>query len=237
MKKGKNVVEGQNEVNDMNGAENTNTMQHGENTTEGTTEGTTEEIEETPEKAKASQILKARLPKLAEHGLNFEKRTGSFFKASLVNVLDADGKEVIENGQVKQKISRLVVPTESENGETLLEYADCIAEIAIKRAAAFVICFDENVAKYDARIAEAQKVIDVLTAEKTALQNSVKEHTEDVMEYELPERSVAVRENLTIKLTKVNENLSKAQTQLETMRNMLLAAGMTPEQIDAQLGS
>ena len=80
----------------------------------------------TPEVQKATAILRAKLPALGAANLNFEKRTGNFFRATLVK--QEDGTEKLVRGVVEDS----EIP------------ADCAAEIAAKRAAAFVQAEEKN---------------------------------------------------------------------------------------------
>ena len=77
-----------------------------------------------PIEKKAAAVLRAKLPHLSENSLNFEKRTGNFFRATIQT--QSDGTE---------KLSRLVVADADIKGMT-----DALAvEMSIKRAAARIM--------------------------------------------------------------------------------------------------
>ena len=107
----------------------------------------------TPIETKAAAVLRAKLPHLSEKGLNFEKRTGNFFRATIQT--QDDGTE---------KVSRLVVADADIEGMT-----DALtAEMSIKRAAARIMSAESDAAKLEKKIEEARAELDALKAEKIA---------------------------------------------------------------------
>ncbi len=206
---------------DKKNAQKTPTAANVENTVENTVEN-----EQTPEQLKAAQVLRAKLPALSERNFNFEKRTGNCFTASIVTVYDEEGNEVLENGEVKQKLTRKVVEIENEAGELLPEYEDIANDLATKRAAAFVLSFEANVNKLMKKKIELEKEITLISENLDSMDSDLITSIELVMNAELPER--AQRVNMTVKLTAANDKLEK-------MRAMLLAAGMSEEEINEQL--
>ena len=198
--------------------------------------------EPTPELEKARRILRARLPKLSEAGLNFEKRTGNFFKATLekvtektqdvvgneVDKLDNNGKPVYvidpKTGTPVEKVRRTVVAIEDECGGLLPEYKHLAAEVAAKRAAAVIA---NSMSEY----AKLRKAYEAAT---TALDNAAEAldiHAEqynsaanDVMAFELPETTRATRMSVSSRLVAVEDENAK-------LRAKLIAAGIDPDKL------
>lgn len=189
----------------------------------------------TPEQEKASQVLRAKLPALAAAGLNFEKRTGNFFMASLVKEVEknADGSDktdkngrpvyVIdpETNKPVEKVRRLVVELTDENGEILPQYADALADINAKRAAAMVLNGEKGRAKLEADKAEAEKRVAECTAALATFDADLANALEVVAAVELPER--APRATVAVKLQAVEDENAK-------LRAKLIAAGINPDE-------
>lgn len=184
-------------------------------------------VEVTAEQEKAQKVLRAKLPALTERGFNFEKRTGSLFKATLVGVFNEQGEQVIEDGQPKEKISRKVVEIENENGDLLPEFKDIAEELKAKRAAAFVLTADTRKEKLEATIKDLEAQLNEANEQIATHDITLHEACEVVMGVTLPEK--ASRVSVTAKLTQANDKLEK-------MKAMLLAAGLSEEEINAQLG-
>lgn len=155
-----------------------------------------------PTHEKATAILRARLDPLTAHGLNFEKRTGSFFKA--FTTTDDDGKEVVK---------RLVVADEECP-------TDAHEAMRIKRASALVASIEEKREKHAKAVAEAEKALNEARANADALEADYSEAVALVEAFELPEKA----QRLTLS-AKVSEQAST----IEKMRAALLAAGIDPD--------
>lgn len=125
--------------------------------------------------AKASAILKARLPHLAEARLNFEKRTGNFFLASTI-VDEATGEE---------KLTRKVV--EDANIAEV-----CHEEMKQKRAAAFVLGYEGKLATADEAIAKAEQLLAEAKAYRDTLAADYADACAIVEATELPEKAERV---------------------------------------------
>lgn len=151
---------------------------------------------------KAQSVLRARLPHLTENSLNFEKRTGNFFKAT--TEVDVDGIE---------KVRRLVV-------EDTTIPTECAPEMEVKRAAAFVVSFDSAIEKANKAIEEAEKALAEATEYRDKLVADLDTATNLVIGYELPEK--AQRVTLAAKV-------ESQQSEIEKLRAMLLAAGIDPD--------
>jgi hypothetical protein len=174
-----------------------------------------------PIEKKAAAVLRAKLPHLSENGLNFEKRTGNFFRATIQT--QDDGTE---------KVSRLVVADADIKGMT-----DALAaEMSIKRAAARIMSAESNAAKLEKKIEEARAELAALEAEKAA---AVAEHDKAaaaVGAYELPEK--AARETLSAKAAAAESKAAAAESKAaavmsenERLRAMLIAAGLDPDKM------
>lgn len=153
---------------------------------------------------KAQSVLRARLPHLTENALNFEKRTGNFFKAT--TEVDADGVE---------KVRRLVV-------EDATIPTECADEMKAKRAAAFVVSFDAAIEKADKAIADAEKALAEANAYREQLLTDYDAAVDVVIDTELPEK--AQRVTLAAKV-------ESQQSEIEKLRAMLLAAGINPDTV------
>ena len=153
---------------------------------------------------KAQNVLRARLPHLTENALNFEKRTGNFFKSSIVT--DENGDE---------KVRRLVV-------EDSTIPTECADEMKAKRAAAFVVSFDAAIEKADKAIADAEKALAEANAYRAQLLTDYDAAADVVIDTELPEK--AQRVTLAAKV-------ESQQSEIEKLRAMLLAAGIDPDTV------
>lgn len=163
----------------------------------------------TPEVQKATAILRAKLPALGAAALNFEKRTGNFFRATLVK--QEDGTEKLVRGVV-------------EDSEIS---ADCAAEIAAKRAAAFVQAEEKNREKIAAEIARLEAELQARKEEAEQFNADVEAAKEVVMSFELPKS--AGRASISARLAEVESRAAKMQSEAERLRQMLLAAGIDPD--------
>lgn len=167
-----------------------------------------------PLEKKAAAVLRAKLPHLSEKGLNFEKRTGNFFRAVLQT--QDDGTE---------KVSRLVVEDAKIEGMT-----DALAaEMSIKRAAARIMSAESDAAKLDKKIDEARAELAALEAEKEAAAAELEKAAADVEAYELPEK--VARETLSAKVAAAESKAAAALSENERLRAMLIAAGLDPDKM------
>lgn len=163
---------------------------------------------------KAAAVLRAKLPHLSEKGLNFEKRTGNFFRATLQT--QDDGTE---------KVSRLVIADADIDGMT-----DALAaEMSIKRAAARIMSAESDAAKLEKRLADAWSAVHELEAEKEAAAAELEKAAADVEAYELPEK--AARETLSAKVAAAESKAAAAMSENERLRAMLIAAGLDPDKM------
>lgn len=163
----------------------------------------------TPEVQKATAILRAKLPALGAAALNFEKRTGNFFRATLVK--QEDGTEKLVRGVVEDS----EIP------------ADCAAEIAAKRAAAFVQAEEKNHEKIAAEIARLEAELQAKKEEAEQFDADVEAAKEVVMSFELPKS--AGRASVSARLAEVESKAAKMQSEAERLRQMLIAAGIDPD--------
>lgn len=167
-----------------------------------------------PVERRAAAVLRAKLPHLSEKGLNFEKRTGNFFRAVLQT--QDDGTE---------KVSRLVVADADIEGMT-----DALAaEMSIKRAAARIMSAESDAAKLDKKIGEVRAELAALEAEKAAAAAELEKAAADVEAYELPEK--AARETLSAKVAAAETKAAAAMSENERLRAMLIAAGLDPDKM------
>lgn len=167
-----------------------------------------------PIEQKAAAVLRAKLPHLSEKGLNFEKRTGNFFRATIQT--QDDGTE---------KVSRLVIADVDIDGMT-----DALAaEMSIKRAAARIMSAESDAAKLEKKIEEARAELAALEAEKEAAAAELEKAAADVEAYELPEK--AVRETLSAKVAAAESKAAAAMSENERLRAMLIAAGLDPDKM------
>lgn len=150
--------------------------------------------------AKASAILKARLPHLAEARLNFEKRTGNFFLAS-THIDEATGDE---------KLTRKVV-------EDVNIAEVCHEEMKQKRAAAFVLSYGDKVANAEAGIAKAEQLLAEAKAYRDTLANEYAEACATVEACELPEKAERVTLSATVEAQK---------SEIERLKALLASAGI-----------
>lgn len=167
-----------------------------------------------PIERKAAAVLRAKLPHLSENGLNFEKRTGNFFRATIQT--QDDGTE---------KVSRLVVADDDIKGMT-----DALAaEMSIKRAAARIMSAESDAAKLEKKIEDARAELAALEAEKAAAAAELEKAVADVEAYELPEK--AARETLSAKVAAAESKAAAAMSENERLRAMLIAAGLDPDKM------
>lgn len=167
-----------------------------------------------PIEKKAAAVLRAKLPHLSENSLNFEKRTGNFFRATIQT--QDDGTE---------KVSRLVVADADIKGMT-----DALAaEMSIKRAAARIMSAESDAAKLEKKIEEVRAELAALEAEKEAAAAELDKAAADVEAYELPEK--AVRETLSAKVAAAESKVAAAMSENERLRAMLIAAGLDPDKM------
>jgi len=183
----------------------------------------------TPEQEKAVAILRAKLPKLTAAGLNFEKRTGNFFRATLVKEVETleDGSERLdkkgrpvykldENGNPIERVRRLVV--DLDNDPAAVECAD---EIEIKRAAALVLDAELTKLKLNKDISKADVALRAAHYAYDNFVDSFKECKNIVENFEIPEKKVRLA--VTAKLAKVEDENAK-------LRALLLKAGINPDE-------
>lgn len=163
----------------------------------------------TPEVQKATAILRAKLPALGAAALNFEKRTGNFFRATLVK--QEDGTEKLVRGVVEDS----EIP------------ADCAAEIAAKRAAAFVQAEGKNREKIAAEIARLEAELQARKEEAEQFDADVEAAKEVVMSFELPKSAGSA--SVSARLAEVESKAAKMQSEAERLRQMLIAAGIDPD--------
>lgn len=167
-----------------------------------------------PIEKKAAAVLRAKLPRLSENSLNFEKRTGNFFRATIQT--QDDGTE---------KVSRLVVADADIKGMT----GALAAEMSIKRAAARIMSAESDAAKLEKQIEKARAELAALEAEKAAAAAELEKAIDDVEAYELPEK--AVRETLSAKVAAAESKAAAVLSENERLRAMLIAAGLDPDKM------
>ena len=160
--------------------------------------------QETMEKATA--IIRARLPKLSEAGLNYEKRADVFFKG----VLEVDE----ETGE--EKIFRRVCDP--------ADYpTDAAEEIEAKKAAGVVCMYEARLATRQAVVEKAQKQLDDAMAVLDQLNADLEQAIAVVDAFDLPEKEKKER----VKLSQKVDNL---QSENDKLRAMLIAAGINPDE-------
>ena len=167
-----------------------------------------------PIEKKAAAVLRAKLPHLSEKGLNFEKRTGNFFRATIQT--QDDGTE---------KVSRLVVADADIDGMT----GELAAEMSIKRAAARIMSAESDAVKLEKKIEEARAELAALEAEKEDAAAELEKAAADIEAYELPEK--AARETLSAKVAAAESKAAAAMSENERLRAMLIAAGLDPDKM------
>lgn len=163
----------------------------------------------TPEVQKATAILRAKLPALSAAALNFEKRTGNFFRATLVP--QEDGAEKLVRGVVEDS----EIP------------ADCAKEISAKRAAAFVQAEEKNRARLTEEVAKLEAELQAKREEIDTFDTDLKVAKDLVMSFELPKS--AGRASVSARLAEVESKAAKMQSEAERLRQMLIAAGIDPD--------
>lgn len=150
--------------------------------------------------AKASAILKARLPHLTEARLNFEKRTGNFFTASTIKD-EATGEE---------KLTRKVV--EDANIAEV-----CHEEMKQKRAAAFVLAYPATIESADKAIADAEKKLAEAQQYRAEVEEAMANACGIVEATELPEKA----ERVTLA-----KQVESQANEIERLRALLASAGI-----------
>lgn len=149
--------------------------------------------------AKAHAVLKARMPHLSEHSLNFEKRTGNFFTASVVEQEDGTAKltrKVVEDANIA---------------------AECYEEMKQKRAAALVLSYEAKRNTACKAIEEAAHLLAECEENLQTLNADYAEAVAIVEALELPEK--AERVTLTAKV--------EAQSaEIERLKALLASAGI-----------
>lgn len=163
----------------------------------------------TPEVQKATAILRAKLPALSAAALNFEKRTGNFFRATLVP--QEDGAEKLVRGVVEDS----EIP------------ADCAKEISAKRAAAFVQAEEKNRARLTEEVAKLEAELQAKREEIDTFDTDLKVAKDLVMSFELPKS--AGRASVSARLAEAESKAVKMQSEAERLRQMLIAAGIDPD--------
>lgn len=163
----------------------------------------------TPEVQKATAILCAKLPALSAAALNFEKRTGNFFRATLVP--REDGTEKLVRGVVEDS----EIP------------ADCAKEISAKRAAAFVQAEKKNRARLTEEVAKLEAELQAKREEIDTFDTDLKVAKDLVMSFELPKS--AGRASVSARLAEAESKAAKMQSETERLRQMLIAAGIDPD--------
>lgn len=150
--------------------------------------------------AKASAILKARLPHLTEARLNFEKRTGNFFTASTIKD-EATGEE---------KLTRKVV--EDANIAEV-----CYEEMKQKRAAAFVLAYPATIENANKAIADAEAKLAEAKQYREEVEQAMANACEIVEATELPEKA----ERVTLSKT-----VEAQASEIERLKALLASAGI-----------
>ena len=149
--------------------------------------------------AKAHAILKARLPHLSAQNLNFEKRTGNFFVASMQTTEDGEQKltrKVIEDANIAQ---------------------ECYEEMKQKRAAAFVLAYEGKIESAAAAIADAEQKLADAKAYRAELDLAFADATATVEACVLPEKA----ERVTLA-----KQVESQANEIERLKQLLLAAGI-----------
>lgn len=150
--------------------------------------------------AKASTILKARLPRLTEARLNFEKRTGNFFTASTIKD-EATGEE---------KLTRKVV--EDANIAEV-----CHEEMKQKRAAAFVLAYPATIENANKAIADAEQKLVEAKQYRDEVEEAMVNACGIVEACELPEKAERVTLSATVEAQK---------SEIERLKALLASAGI-----------
>lgn len=181
---------------------------------------------------KAGAILRLRMPNLTKHALSFEKRTGNFFRATLVKQVDKNGEPIWDgNGNQVEKIQRLVVDLQNEDGTPTVEAVECEEEIKIKRAAGLVLTQDTKREKYAKEVEELEKKLAEAREALEGFNGEVQEATAIVDAYELPEKEAReAKERLSKK--ELEEKAAAIEEQNKKLRAMLIAAGIDPNNME-----
>lgn len=185
-------------------------------------EQTAETPELSPVEQKATAILRARLPMLVGNGLNFEKRTGAFFKATLETVKDDEGNAKLdEKGQPVEKMRRTVVD------DTLIP-AEAEAEAAAKRAAALIVGAEAKREAVAKAVEEAKNALAEATQKAAVLESEIEEAAAIVEAFTLPEKAARERVNAAV----LKEQAEKAMSEAERLRALLISMGVDPDKAE-----
>jgi len=177
-----------------------------------------------PIQQKANAILRARLPHLADNGLNFEKRTGNFFRGTIVKEVETDdyGQERVdkkgrpvyktdENGNPIEKVRRLVVNLDEEP----ISVQDAIAdEVSAKRAAALILEEDTKRAKLEKNIKGLEALLYEAQTELDNFEQNVAAAFELVETFELPEKQKAQRITASVRVASLEDENAKLRAKL-----------------------
>lgn len=191
---------------------------------------TEDEVREAELSVKAAQILRLKMPNLSANGLNFEKRTGNFFRATLVKEEDKNGEPIIDEatGLQKERVARIVVSLTGEDGQPTKEAVQCADEIEIKRAAGRITrAEDERKKKIDA-IKEAEKALLEANEAYVEFENAFMAAAEKVEAFILPEKETTVR---VAKTKQLEEEVLKKAEENAKLRALLIAAGIDPDNV------
>lgn len=232
MKKINEVVENVENVNTVvENVENVATEVEATSVGEATQEGMSEKKEEedipTEAEIKAREILRLRLPELTSRALSFEKRTGSFYRGTMVKQFDNAGAPLYDgNGNQIEKLTRLVVDFTDETGALTEEGVACAAEIEIKRAAGVVLSAPTRGEKLQKDVEVAREALALAEAAVVEFAAEVAEKEGIVMAYDMPEKVVADRVSKTVELA---SRLSQTEQENARLRAILIAAGIEVE--------
>lgn len=181
-----------------------------------------ETAEQSPLEKKAAAILRARLPHLVGNGLNFEKRTGAFFKATIETVKDADGNvKYDEKGVAIEKMRRTVVEEDAIP-------AEAAEEVAVKRAAALIAGAEAKREAATKAVEEAKNALAEATQKAAALESEIEDAAAAVEAYNLPEKPA----RQTVTTAALKEKAEKAISEAERLRNLLISLGVDPDKAD-----
>lgn len=192
------------------------------NEIENAQEQTAVEQEQTAVEQKAAAILRARLPLLMANGLNFEKRTGAFFRATMETIKDDEGNAKLdERGEKIEKMRRTVVEPE----EIPAEVAE---EVAAKRAAALIASAESKRETAAKAVEEAKNALAKATQKAADLDAEIEAAATIVEAFNLPEK--AQRERVSAAMFK--EQAEKAMNEAERLRNLLISMGIDPDKAE-----
>lgn len=192
----------------------------------------------TDEEVKANAIIRARLPKLVEKVMQFDRRSGNFIRRSLVTVTDKNGAPLYDgNGNELKKNTSLTIPLieiDEETGKPILDENGnviptdaalyCNDEIMAKRAARTVLNYDRTMEDFAKEEERLEKELAALRGKRDSYITDWNEAKELVMLFKLPE-SASARVSLTAKV-------EKQESIISAMRAKMVAAGVSEEEID-----